>query len=226
VGGNVSGGQIGGAIVGAVVGTIIGAGPGVGTIYGASIGYSLGGLIDPPAVEIADPAQPEAEDIRGPTFQYNVPVPIVYGTSVVTGNVIFIGKSSSELVKVGEQEVAAGGKDGTTSQDVLSRWYTIDFALGLAEGQCQSVDYVFKNQKDITDEEGNLFSTYLGTPTQSVPSQVSDAILEFGDIPWRNTAYIMWHGTLGPVNALPLMEVWLTGIDTAIEETATNELVL
>ena len=222
--GDSSTGQIVGGVVGAVIGTIIT--PGTGTLYGASLGYALGGLVDPPEVKIPDPDRPSARDIQGATFRHNIPVPIVYGSYPVVGNVMFIGKTKTRLVKIGKKEVETGGKSGSAYQDVLGRWYDIDFAIGLSEGPIQSLNFVFQNQKNVSKQEGDRYTTYLGTPTQEVPQQVIDATLEDGDVPWRNTAYMMWHGTIGAMNSMPHMESWITGIDTKVEDTGTNTLVL
>jgi hypothetical protein len=216
-------GQAIGSAVGAVVGTIIA--PGVGTLYGASIGYSLGGLIDPPQIKVDGPDGPKVEDIQGPTFQHNVPVPIVYGTYPLMGNVMFIGEAKSHLVRT-DVHVVEGGKAGRTRTDVNERWYDLDFALGLCEGPIQSFVKVYKNQKDITHREGARFDTHLGLATAVVSDEVINASLEDGDVPWRYTAHLMWNATIGPLNSLPHLEVWVEGLDTTVEESASNSLVL
>ena len=219
-----SSGQIIGGVAGAVIGTIIS--PGIGTLYGASLGYGLGGMIDPPKIDVDDPKHPRPNDVQGPTFKHNLPVPIVYGTYPIVGNIMLIGKAKSHLVRVGEQDIVDGGKDGTSVQAVKERWYDLDFAMGLSEGPIQGVSGVFLNQKNVISKEGDRFTVYLGTPTQSVPQQVLDAKLASGSVPWRNTAYTMWHGTIGPMNSMPHFEAYVVGIDTAVEETASNALVL
>ena len=222
--GGSSTGQIVGGTVGAIIGTVIA--PGVGTFYGASIGFSLGGLIDPPDVKTSGPDGPAVQDIQGPTFQRNVPVAIVYGYCSCPGNYIFIGRATSRLVKVGESEQASGGKGGSESVDEFERWYDIDFAIAWCEGPIQEYVELFKNQVDVTEEEGNLFTHYQGTLTQEVDQRVVDAILRDGDVPWRGTAYTMWHGSVGPANQIPHLEVRLVGLDTVVEETADYDFVI
>lgn len=217
-----SSGQRIGAVAGAVIGGILTGGSAHGIIYGLSIGFSLGGMIDPPEIKTDDDLL-DPEDIRVPTFQHNVPVPIVYGTYPVAGNVMFIGRADSELIKVDEVDVP-GGKG--QEQDIKERWYDMDFAMGLSEGEIREVLFVYKNQIDVSEYEGDWFTIYTGTATQTVAPQVIDAVLADGDVPWRNTAYLMWHGMIGSVNSLPIIETYVNGIYTTVEETGSNSLTL
>lgn len=92
-------GGVGGAIIGGTIGFFASAGNPAGAFYGASLGASLGGMVG----GIVDPPNANLPNVQGPmeaqvnTFHRNLPVPIVYGVTKVSGNLIWMGKIRTEV---------------------------------------------------------------------------------------------------------------------------------
>ncbi|MBK7357517.1 hypothetical protein [Propionivibrio sp.] len=81
-----TGGQALGGVVGAIGGFLI-AGP-KGALYGAQIGMAIGGYLDPPKGPHTE--GPRLSDLRYQTSLYGAPIPRVYGTVAITGNVFWL----------------------------------------------------------------------------------------------------------------------------------------
>ena len=196
-------GQYVGAGVGLVVGFWMG-GP-AGAMYGAMLGYGIGGMIDAPQV----PEQEiDTRDLQFNTFQRNLPVPIVYGRSRVYGNLMWIGNARSEVHKEG----GTGGKGGAPAGGG-SKWveYFADFAVALSEGPISSIIQVFLEDTDITEDEGTNWIGYTGTSDQSANYLVQNAISDNPPV-WADTAYVIWSGSLGQMNRLPMVSAIIHAI--------------
>jgi len=205
MGGGVTVGQAAGAVVGGVVGFFAG-GP-AGALYGASLGYGIGGMIDPPKTPGQDI---DTQDLSFNTFQRNLPVPIVYGRNKVPGNIIWIGNTRSKTHKE-----SGGGKGGGGGG--ASKWveYFADFAVGIAEGEIVDIVNVYVDDADVTANEGDSWVGYVGSTTQVVNSNVQSAIPTNPPL-WRNTAYLLFTGSLGQMNRLPTLSAIIHGIDSEI----------
>lgn len=199
-----------GASIGALAtltsGQIIG-----GVALGASLGSSLGGLIDPPRPRSAR-SQHEILQVGYNTFAHDVPVPICFNLGRINGNVMFQGNTSGRVEVVGQDTYGSGKQEQTV--DVQQVVYYADFVIGLCAGPIRRARRVWRDQEDISDQEGSLFEIRLGTDDEEVPSLVRDAANAPADpVPWRKTAKLLWSGKLGEVNQLPQVEVEVEGPD-------------
>ena len=104
--------QLGFAVAGAAVGSLFGM-PQLGWIAGAAIG----GLLFPS--KGADTEGPRLGDLSVSSSAYGMPLPIIYGTMRVAGNMIW----SSGLREVKQkQKVGKGGGGGSTTTMHRSPW--------------------------------------------------------------------------------------------------------
>ena len=86
-------GQAVGGAVGAVGGFFLG-----NPLLGFQIGMGIGSFIDPPSAEEANFSL-QTQDLQFNVFTRNLPVPIVYGTCRVAGNILWIGNTFTEIVE-------------------------------------------------------------------------------------------------------------------------------
>ena len=135
-----TGGQTAGVIVGGTIGFLI-AGP-QGAVVGASIGYSVGTLIDPPDSTTGDIPPMAGYPVQ--RANKGTPIPIIYGTRKVAGNVIWLG-DNHPWNKQGSAGGKGGGGGGGTSESGARR----SFLLALSEGPA-IVLRVWADKKEIT----------------------------------------------------------------------------
>lgn len=124
--------------LGAVIGGAVGM-PGVG----AAIGGIAGQLLFPE--KLPGVSGPRLGDQELTTSTEGTAIPLVYGTHVVSGNIIW----ASPLEEVANTE-EAGGKGGPT-QEVTEYSYFMSYALGLCEGDITGVIRIWENGKIIYD---------------------------------------------------------------------------
>lgn len=190
-------GQILGTVAGAVIGAFI---PGGYVMLGASIGGMIGGAIDPPKGPKIEGQR--LSDLSVQTATYGAPIPRVYGTKAVFGNIFWIENNAlKETATTTEQ----GGKGGS-SQEATTYSYSATFALGLCSGPIDAVKRIWISGKLIYDassaslgpsmasaEAAAGFRVYLGTDDQ-LPDPRMQASLGVANTPaYRGLAYLVFE---------------------------------
>jgi hypothetical protein len=195
-------------------------GQGVLTIGGAFVGGlfgmpQLGLLLGSYAGSFLFPTQlpgvkgPRLKELNIQTSTIGVPIPIVYGTYALAGNVIWSG---GLIEQTDTDEV--GGKGGPSSQEVTTYTYFADFAVGICEGEIQGIRKIWADAVVIYDltpqgdtesdadyseriatseQTAALMTVYTGTETQ-----VADPLIESyegaGLVPaYRGLAYAVFE---------------------------------
>jgi hypothetical protein len=133
----------------------------IGGPWGALIGGFLGSALFPlPGVK-----GPRLNELTVQQSTVGAPIPIVYGTYALAGNVIWSGglietKHSKEV----------GGFLGIGGQDVTSYTYSIDMAIGICEGPISGIrriwadaDLIYDASDDATLEERFNLEDFLDT---------------------------------------------------------------
>lgn len=124
-------GTVAGAVVGAIVGTFIF--PGIGTFagasYGAFIGGTIGGIVDYTTAGDQVNRQESIAGLQVQTSAYGQPIPQIFGTYRLAGNIIFVSPK-----KVHEHRTTEGGKGGPKRVSI-TKTYSVDLAIGLCETQ-------------------------------------------------------------------------------------------
>lgn len=136
--------------VGQWVGTIVGAVIGfwTGTSYvalGASVGGAIGGAIDPPKGPKI--VWPRLSDLSVQTASYGAPIPRVYGTVALYGNVVWI--ENNQLLETEKTE--GGGKGGGGKPETTTYSYSVTCAILLCEGPIVGVRRIWAGAKLIYD---------------------------------------------------------------------------
>jgi len=136
-------GQAALTIVGTAVGFFIGQ-PQLGFLLGSYAGSALF------PTQLPTVRGPRLEDLKAQTSSLGSPIPRVYGTYAVAGNVIW----ASDLQETQHAETA-GGKGGGPEQEMVSYSYSQSLAIGLCmsdgEAQIQGIRRIWANGKLIYD---------------------------------------------------------------------------
>lgn len=191
-------GQAAGGIVGGIVGFMVG-GP-VGFKYGAQIGIMAGGYLDPPDGPVT--RGPRLEDLSVQTSTYGAPIPRVYGTVPISGNLFWL--LNDELTEVKKRREQGGKGGGSTGTSVTYAYYAT-FAVGLCKGPIAGVRriwigpdlYYDAGSSDpetvfASNEAAGTFTVYLGTDTQD-PDPLIQADRGAANVPaYRGLAYIVF----------------------------------
>ncbi|MBL0419749.1 phage tail protein [Ramlibacter sp. AW1] len=175
-----------GQLIGGIVGAAIGMFTPMGPAWGWMIGSTLGALAFPPA----GPDGPRLSDLSPQASEYGRPIPLVFGTVGVAGNVIW----ASDLVEV--QGEAGGGKGGGGAT-VYS--YFANFAVALCEGEVTlGRIWAGPEKRLIWDgailegaDAGAVLRFYPGRDDQ-LPDPLIESYLGVGNVPaYRGTAYLV-----------------------------------
>ena len=148
-----SGGILGG-LVGAFLGFLIG-GP-LGALQGFTQGYLVGSAFGDTEL----PPGPRLEDAAFNESRYGVAIPRVYGTDLVTSNIIWM--KDNKLREVEEEVTVAESLFGDTTQ--IQYKYYATFAVALCEGSIDGVERIWANDEVIFSQDsrfgtqGQLFS--------------------------------------------------------------------
>ena len=208
-----------GSVAGAVIGNYLL--PGVGGFIGGAIGGYVGSSFDPPI------RGPRIEDLKAQSSEYGRPIPIIYGTVALAGNVIW----ASDLIEV-ERDV--GGKGGP---EVLAYSYFANFAVAICEGgESLRLGRIWAgpDKRLIWDgatlegeESGAQLRFYTGAADQE-PDPLMESYLGAGNVPaYRGTCYLVIENF--PVekdaNRIPFLTIEVGNVDVeAQENTAPDQL--
>jgi hypothetical protein len=193
--------SIGGAIVGGILG-----GP-----FGAKVGYLLGSAAGQALfpTDLGTIKGPRLDDLRVMSSAVGTPIPIVYGTFAVAGNVTW---SSGLIESVHKEE--SGGKGGP-SQTVKTYSYSVDCAVSMCEGPIQGIKRIWADAVVIydlspqgetesdedyakrvaaTEQTASIMTVYLGDESQLADPTI-EAYEGAGEVPaYRGLAYVVFEG--------------------------------
>lgn len=189
-------GQVLGGVLGAVVGNFT---PGVGPWLGAQIGMSLGGFLDPPKGPTVE--GPRLSDLSVQTSTYGAPIPRVYGTCMLSGNVFWVENNQLKEVRTKKKSGGKGGPKTTTKTYA----YYATFAVGLCEGEIAGVLRIWIGSNLIynagstdpatvaaSNAAASGFRVYTGSETQDADPRLQ-ATLGVDNTPaYRGLAYIVF----------------------------------
>ncbi len=137
-------GQTIGVVVGGTIGFAIG-GP-KGALIGASIGYAVGTMIDPPGSDTGD--MPPMASYPVQRSNKGTPIPKIYGTARVAGNILWMGENHPW-----QHKSSSGGKGGGGGETVTDSGNRRSFLIGICEGPA-IVLRVWKGKTELTSLNG------------------------------------------------------------------------
>lgn len=169
--------------VGAVVSTYFGMGPAIGWAVGSGIGSVVGGnkKIDGPRLS----------DLKLQRSAYGAPIPIVFGTIALSGNVVDQTDLHEDL------NIESQGKGGGTDTVVAS--YSASFAILVCEGPIIGIPRIWANGRLIYDDNASAAGSVSPTDPDN-PNPLDWQTLTDDD--WR---YYVRHAEVwSQIDATPL----------------------
>ena len=187
---------------------------------GTAVGWAIGSYVGSTMFSVKNRQSyegPRLDDLRVQTSAYGVPIPDVFGTARISGNLIWTG-GIVEHVNTYSYDTAGGkGGGGGGGGTETSTWYTYtaSFAVMLCEGEISGLGRIWMDsqiyldlRKDIWDafsEAGSVsnylviagraseYTVYNGSTTQN-PDPTIEGIMGAGQVPgYRGVAYIVFE---------------------------------
>jgi hypothetical protein len=220
------------ALAGSAIGAAIG-----GTVLGvsaATIGFVAGevaGNLLFPQKQTSE--GPRVGDLSVQSSTYGSPIPIIFGTMRVAGNVIF--STAKREVK---NEQTSGGKGGP-KVTTTTYTYNIDMAVALCEGPIEGIRKMWLNGKLVYDASTGATITssvassihaegwkvYLGDETQ-LPDPTMEATVGVGNVPgYRGMAYVVFDHLDCPNGQVPQLSFEIVASGTSGPSSITFEQV-
>lgn len=194
---------IGGALLGGwILGPAIGA---LGMSVGFLAGSYLGNMIFPTDYETH---MPPVQDYPVQTSSVGTPVPIVYGTGLLAGNIIWM----SDLVAYQVEHKAEGGKGGGDEQVAYETRYRRSFLLAICEGPA-TILRAWKGKEQILL---TTFTSYTGDNNSGISTLIGEDYSEYHNI---CCAYFQSY-ELGNSQAIPN---FVFEVSTVIDDPADIE---
>ena len=180
-------------VVGSALGSAIGIGASAGWLGGVMLGNLLFGGGKGQNIE-----GPRIDDLSVQTSTYGAPIPLVYGTMRISGNVIW----STPLKETRTVKKSSGGKGGGKKSSQTTYSYSASFAIGLCIGPVSTVRRIWADTKVIYDATAsNTQSTekypgvvriHRGEETQE-PDSTIEMHLGAGNVPaFRGLCYLVF----------------------------------
>lgn len=224
--------SLGAMVLGGVIGSMIpGVGTSVGIALGAAIGGALGGYIGnvlfPDKVNPNSPPPPKPHENRVQISTYGKSIPIVYESSRLSGNIIYMQPVQITLVQ-------SKHRDNGIRYFEYTKTYTSTFAIAFCEGPVSGISRIWVNNDifaDYRDPAGEFypagstalasanlatsiareevyFTIYTGTEIQDSDPSIS-AILGATETPaYRGIVYIVFKDfPVGEFTGIPQIEV-------------------
>lgn len=205
---------------GAVLGGAVGSALGYASI-GASIGWALGGLAGGMLFgpRLPDIQGPRLTDLSVQTSSYGIPIPIVYGTVKVAGNIIWAKPIREQIVR----RRVRGGKGGMGGrrQNVTEYQYFGTWASAFCEGPIDKLLRIWFDSHLVYDETGSseivsipglTFRVYSGTETQLPDPAIEQDVGAANVTAFRGLCYVVFENVpLAKVgNRIPSVSVEVT----------------
>ena len=161
----------------------------LGGPLGGAIGGAIGGLIE---------GKPDGPDIYGPRLNdlkvqlstYGQMIPLVYGTTRISGNIIW----STDLVEAVHESTSGGGKGGGGGESTTTTYtYSVSLAIALADMEVAAVLRCWANA-NLVFSGGSAANVYIynGTELQQIDPTM-EANLGAGNVPaYRGVSYVVF----------------------------------
>jgi len=192
--------------VGAIVGgSAWGIGIGLTAAMGWNIGLTVGGLLFAPKGQNINQQGPRLGDLKVQSSTYGNPIPIVYGSMRIAGNMIW----STDRIPTAHTTTQSGGGKGGGGGSVTQTSYTYSqsFAIALCEGEIAGVRKIWANGKLIynlsdtadiativaSNKSATGIRIYTGSETTTADSLIQ-AHVGAADTPaYRGIAYVVFE---------------------------------
>lgn len=203
-------------VVGGVVGGALGAVGtyGFGTAAGAQAGFAIGSAVgggydyynrDIPPDRLIE--APRAQDLVVQLSTYGTPIPKLWGTNRIAGNIIWFSGIRKHVTETSENVGGGKGGGGSTITTQSAR-FDVDLAIAICDGPISAVRRIFADGRLILNLSADAtvetisasalgaatLTFYTGSETQ-LPDPVMEAALGVGNVPaHRGLSYMVVTG--------------------------------
>ena len=187
------------------------------TMAAFTVASTLGAYLFPSKMNVQNMKPASLSDFSYNQANEGAPVPLIYGTVKIAGNIIWYGN----LKTVEEKQEVKGGK-GHHSQSVVTGYkYYIDIWIALAMGQVSIID-TYNNEKKQTISCGNQqFNDGTGTSYPTEPGEYASALSGIAHI-FYEQLYVGENTTILPTINYVLKRTLPTTINYANMDSGSN----
>ncbi|WP_424973827.1 baseplate multidomain protein megatron [Dinoroseobacter sp. S124A] len=155
------------------------------TVIGRAIGATIGQAIDQRLLGSGSAAieTGRIDRFRLSNASEGDVIPVIHGKMRVAGQIIWASRFQETSTSRG------GGKGSPARPKVTNYTYTVSLAIGLCEGEIQSVGRIWADGVEISQSDLNL-QVYYGTRDQAVDPKI-EAVEGEGAPAFRGTAYVL-----------------------------------
>ena len=164
-------------IAGGILGGVIGSPFGMtfsGAMIGASIGGAIGGVAGqvfwPEKVSASFPPPPQPHENRQQISTYGAPIPIVYNSGRIAGNIIYMQDINQTVTRTSHRQ------DGVRYYEITNT-YASTFAIAFCEGPVPWIARIWMNGKifaDYRDPSSPYFpSSSTGTASVNINTSIN-----------------------------------------------------
>jgi hypothetical protein len=183
------------SIIGGIAGFFIGL-PLGNPFLGFSIGYSIGTAVDYALLPTPQVEGPRIDELRMQNSNYGKPIPRIYGSARVAGNIIWLDEI---------KHIARTVYDADFKSDVTTHSYYATVAIGICNGPIGGILRIWADNKLIYDMTAggsevvtmwpgqNRHQIYLGTEDQEPNGWIVTAEGEDSTPAYRGMAYIVFY---------------------------------
>jgi hypothetical protein len=203
---------VSGSFIGGAIGATIGFFASGGNPYAVQAGFIIGSGVGASFDSLPDQQGPRLSDLSVQSSEYGKPIPIIYGTIGLSGNIIW----ATEIVEVRtDTQTGGGGKGGGPSQTTTTYAYFGNFAVAICEGEVDVLRMWAGPDKrliwdgDASTTEGGTVRAYTGSDSQ-LPDPLMESALGIGNVPaYRGTAYVVFENfpLANDGNRLPFLTI-------------------
>jgi len=200
-----------GSFVGGVVGAAIGFFASGGNPYAVQAGFIIGSGVGASFDSLPDRQGPRLSDLSIQSSEYGKPIPIIFGTIGLAGNIIW----ATDIIEVRTNTETGGGGKGGPSQTTTTYTYFGNFAIAVCEGEVDFLRmWAGPDKRLIWDgtsgtSEGGTVRVYTGSDSQ-LPDPLIESNLGLGNVPaYRGTAYVVFENfpLANDGNRLPFLTI-------------------
>ncbi len=159
----------------------------------------MSGLFGGASTAVQNQSQTPLTGINIQNSANGLPIPLVYGTTRVTPNLIWYGDFAAIPHTSTQSQGGKGGGGGSSSNTTYT--YTASFALALCEGPVAGITDAWIDKNEVAPS--SLFSLFLGTYPQS-PWSYLTSNHSGQDLGYQGISYVAANGyDLGTNSSLP-----------------------
>ncbi len=167
------------------------------TMAAFTVGTALGQYLFPTKMNVQNMKPASLSDFSYNQANEGMPVPLIYGTVKMAGNIIWYGN----LVTEEQKQHVSGGKGHHSGQDVVTGYkYYVDLWVSLGMGQLQILDTYNNEKKEALQYDSMIFNDGTGSAYPTEPGQYASALFGVSHVFYKKLYVGLNTTTLPTIN--------------------------